>query len=323
MTNKNIDSAQVGQQIPSLEVKLDLIKLMRYSAATWNFYLLHLEKEFAVASGSKDVNAHAPLFGALMATMLSDWTGMPAAIKQLRYSVKKMGYPGDTLRFNGKVTDTSSDTDGDWKVCELRVENQNGLMLAGGSAILGSKSPGPHLGQSDLNSADSARARHHAENDHESLLTPAVQGLIGQETFLPGRDVIDNSAILRYAQAVLDHSPEYLGPIAADEKLIAPPTFIFDVCHDMGAAIGEDGRELNRLTLPGLKAVRGGNEYLFFQAVVAGDRIDATRKIVDIYEKIGKSVGRILFVVYDTTYTNQAGALLGIARETMMFVKSL
>lgn len=319
----SIESVQIGQQIPPLEVKLDLIKLLRYSAATWNFYLLHLEKEFAQATGSPDVNVHAPFFGAVMATMLSGWTGAPAAIKKLKYSVNRMGFPGDTLTFKGEVCDTLTADSRDWKVCELEVLNQNGDLLAQGTATLGADGSTMTPASADAPSGGQAKAKLPVAKESGSLLSPDVLDMIGQETALPGRDFIDNSSIRRYARAVLDDSPHYLGPCGADDALVAPPTFIFDVCHDIDAATGEDGRALNRLTFPGLKAVRGGNEYWFGEAAVSGDRVDATRKIVDIYEKVGKSVGRILFVIYDTTFANQVGTKLGIARETMLFVQSL
>jgi acyl dehydratase len=85
--------------------------------------------------------------------------------------------------------------------------------------------------------------------------------------------------------------------------------------------VGEDGRELSKVAIPGLKLTRGGNEYQFFQPARPGDIVHQKRKIIDIYERPSKAVGKIMFIVYEITYTNQEDKLLGINRETLMFFR--
>jgi len=159
----------------------------------------------------------------------------------------------------------------------------------------------------------------------QSLITAEIKAMLGHEVFFPGKEVINISSIRRYAQAISDLNPLYLDEDYAKKSayggIIAPPTFIFDVSHDIFADVGENGRELSRVTIPGMNAVRGGNEYHFFEPARPGYRVNRTRKIIDIYEKEGKMVGKILIVVYETTYTNQKGKILGVCRETMMFLK--
>lgn len=159
----------------------------------------------------------------------------------------------------------------------------------------------------------------------ETLITPEIRAMLGQEVYFPGREVVDISSIRRYAQAISDLNPLYLDEEYAKKSeyggIIAPPTFIFDVSHDIFTDVGEDGRDLSRVTIPGMNAVRGGNEYQFFEPARPGDIVNKRRKTIDIYEKKSKRAGKILFIVYDTTYTNQNGKVLGICRETMMFLK--
>ncbi len=159
----------------------------------------------------------------------------------------------------------------------------------------------------------------------ETLIIPEIEAMRGREEFFPGKELVDRSTIRRYAQAISDLNPLYLDEEYARKSkyggIIAPPTFIFDVSHDIFTEIGEDGRDLSRVTIPGMNAVRGGNEYRFLEPARPGDIVNRTRKIVDIYEKQSKRAGKILFIVYDTTYTNQRGTVLGICRETMMFLK--
>lgn len=141
---------------------------------------------------------------------------------------------------------------------------------------------------------------------------------------LPGIEPIDKSSIRRYAQSISDLNPLYLDEGYAEKTeyggIIAPPTFIFDIVPT-SADVGEDGRDLTRITLPGLKLMRGGNEYQFFQPARPGDVVNRKREIAKIYERESTAKGKIIFIVYDITYTNQAGELLGINRETLMFFK--
>jgi acyl dehydratase len=159
----------------------------------------------------------------------------------------------------------------------------------------------------------------------ESLITPEIKAMIGQEVDFVGSEVIDRSSIRRYAQAISELNPLYLDEEYAKRTsyggIIAPPTFIFDVSNNIFSEVGEDGRDLSRITVPCLRLARGGNEYQFFHQARPGDIINLKRKIIDIYERESKTVGRIMFIVYDITYTNQEGKLLGINRETIMFFK--
>ena len=163
------------------------------------------------------------------------------------------------------------------------------------------------------------------EAAHNSLLKPEIKAMVGQETVLIGKEPIDKSSIRRYAQAIFDTNPLYFDEDYAKNSkygtIIAPPTYVFDVSHDIFADTGKDGRDLTRITIEGLQAVRGGNAYQFKKPAKVGDIIHAKRKVIDIYEKEGRTAGKILFIVYDITFTNQRNEVLGSSRETMMFIK--
>ena len=66
--------------------------------------------------------------------------------------------------------------------------------------------------------------------------------MLGQETVLIGKEAIDKSSIRRYAQAILDSNPIYFDEDFAKNSMhgaiIAPPTYIFDVSHDIFADTG-------------------------------------------------------------------------------------
>ena len=130
------EDIDVGTQIPILVNKIDLLQLIRYSAVTWNFYLLHLEKEFAQKKGFKDVNIPAPFYGAFLAVMMTKWTGDPGRLKKLDYTVKVMGFPGDTLSGKGTVVKKYREAGQNLVDCDIWVENQDGVKVSPGSATI-------------------------------------------------------------------------------------------------------------------------------------------------------------------------------------------
>ena len=130
------EQIDVGSEIPSLKHRVDLPQLMRYAAATWNFFLLHLEKEFAQKQGFKDANIHALFYGALLAKMMTEWIGDPGRLNRLGYRVTVMGFPGDTLVAKGKVVKKYQERGQNRVDCEIWVENQEGVKVAPASATV-------------------------------------------------------------------------------------------------------------------------------------------------------------------------------------------
>lgn len=161
--------------------------------------------------------------------------------------------------------------------------------------------------------------------NEESLLTPEIKTMIGQEVKLPGTEIVDRSTIRRFAHAISDTNPLYINDEYSKKTpyggIIAPPTFMFEVSNNIFAEVGEDGRDISRVMIPGLKLARGGNEYYFFNPVRPGDILNRKRKIIDVYEKETRKLGKTLFIVSEITVTNQEDEILGINRETLIFFK--
>ncbi len=163
-------------------------------------------------------------------------------------------------------------------------------------------------------------------DENRIFVTDEMKAMIGQEAVFRGVDEIGKGAIKKFALAVGDLNPLYIDEEYAKKSryggIIAPPTFVFDVVHDKKTKIGEDGRGLARIRLPPPfgRILRGGNEYEFLKPVRPEDIISSRRKIIDIYEKQGRS-GKLIFVISETTYTNQRKEVLGINRETLIFLR--
>jgi len=154
---------------------------------------------------------------------------------------------------------------------------------------------------------------------------------IGMETETQTGEVVLERDIRRYAMAIDDPNPVYYEEEAAKRgkygKLASPPGFICWAVHDpklerRAEDLGEDGLS-NFVGVPefpdawSLGWVRAGEEYEFFKPVFKGDRISVKLKLLDVYEKEGKS-GHLIFTISMATYTNQQGELLAKQKITMI-----
>ncbi len=159
----------------------------------------------------------------------------------------------------------------------------------------------------------------------ESVITPEIEAMVGKEKVYPGFEEIGRAIIRRFAIAVGDTNPLYWDEEYAKKSryrgIIAPPTMIFELNHNIGLEIGEDGAAVDafgRLPPPFETVIRGGNEYEFYQPVRPDDIVTATQRIAQISERQGKA-GPMVFVVNELTYCNQRGEKLGINRETVIY----
>lgn len=139
-----------------------------------------------------------------------------------------------------------------------------------------------------------------------SLLTDEVRAWIGRSD-PPQRIEITRRDIIKYSLATEQKQPKYL---AGDE---APPMFLFGA-HAPPAPLhelGPDGLKPDTLLpeLPLKRIMAGGISQKHFKPIRAGDVIVMQRKLVDIFEKQGKT-GPLIFVVYEIDARDEAGELV-------------
>jgi len=134
---------------------------------------------------------------------------------------------------------------------------------------------------------------------------------------------VEKGAIRRYVDALGDPNPLHWDEGAAKRAgfrtIVAPPGF-FGWPAKWGAAgpfFPPLREEVTALIADAgyTRGLYGGVEYDFFHPVLAGDVLSATPKVKDIYEREGKT-GKMVFLVIETTYTNQNGQMVARARET-------
>ncbi|MDR0808994.1 MAG: MaoC family dehydratase N-terminal domain-containing protein [Gemmobacter sp.] len=164
------------------------------------------------------------------------------------------------------------------------------------------------------------------ETHPETLLTDEIRAHIGMEgPVLTATEQVERGYVRRFAQAIMDVSPEYAQAGNRDPDPLSPPLlplFLFQRPFPSGDYLTEragdpdfDGTDLSSYTglpelpLPGLALLNGGAEVEFFRYARHGELVEQQSRYLDIRER-QSSKGPMLLVLTETTYSTVAGEKL-------------
>jgi hypothetical protein len=122
-------------------------------------------------------------------------------------------------------------------------------------------------------------------------------GVDGPETTA----VVEAGHVRRFVEAIGDSNPRW--------RKEAPPTFL--------VALSPVSMHLSDAEDFGKGWLNGGNRFEYFAPVLIGDQITAKGRIVDVYDKPG-SGGNLLFIIFESDYSNQRGELVARLRGTVI-----
>jgi len=152
----------------------------------------------------------------------------------------------------------------------------------------------------------------------DSLITSEVRALIGSETE-PERNRFPLSDEMAYdlADATEDPNPLYIDRSAAEASrfkgLLCPPLATW---KDIAPSIGYFGAgQESHFDVPlpfNSYGLNGGSDWQFLRPAYTGDWVTRQFKIMDIFEKEGRS-GPLVFIVRRETQTNQHGDAISVA----------
>ena len=153
-----------------------------------------------------------------------------------------------------------------------------------------------------------------------SLITPEVAALIGRESD-PERNRFPISAEMAYdvADSIEDYNPLYVDPDHAANsrfgELLCPPLAAW---KDIAPPIGYfgAGQEWHfEVPLPfNSYGLNGGSDWQFLAPAYVGSWITRQFRIMEIFEKEGRS-GPLVFIVRQETQTDQHGTVLSLAKR--------
>jgi hypothetical protein len=122
-------------------------------------------------------------------------------------------------------------------------------------------------------------------------------GVDGESVSAP----VEAGHVRRFVEAIGDPNPRWQHEV--------PPTFL--------VALAPVSAHLAEAEAYGKGWLNGGNRFEYFTPVNMGDLITATGRVADVYQKSG-STGDLLFIIFETDYTNQNGELVARLRGTMI-----
>jgi len=145
----------------------------------------------------------------------------------------------------------------------------------------------------------------------ESIITEDLRNMLGVEA-PPEVFEVEKGHIRRFAEAVGDANPLWQDETYARKSrygsIIAPPMFL----QDEGKNKFADRLIELPLPLPGF--LNGGVEIEFYQPMKPGDVVTTQAKLIDLYEKQGKT-GKLVFMIVEVTFKNQRQELVSISRN--------
>jgi uncharacterized OB-fold protein/acyl dehydratase len=100
-------------ELPPLTIDASTTFVIASALATRDFTEVHHDRDFAVASGSKDIFVNILTTTGLVQRFVSNWTGPQAIFRSISIRLGAPCYAGDTLRFSGEVTEHTRGEDAD------------------------------------------------------------------------------------------------------------------------------------------------------------------------------------------------------------------
>ena len=118
-----IADVSVGDELPPLTYDVSATTVVLGALATRDWRPQHHDYHFATErNGVKDIFINAPNQAAWFERYVTDWTGPRGRLGRVGFRMKDSVFPGDTMRFTGKVTEVSTDSRGcGWVTLDLTV----------------------------------------------------------------------------------------------------------------------------------------------------------------------------------------------------------
>jgi acyl dehydratase len=136
MTVLDYASVNLDDELPPLHLPpLTRQALAIYCGASGDHNPIHVDIDFARASGLDDVIAHGMLIMAYMGRLLTDWVPQ-TAIRSFDTRFEAMTRVGDSITASGRVVEKFGEGDEQCVRIELAASDQRGEVKAVGTAVV-------------------------------------------------------------------------------------------------------------------------------------------------------------------------------------------
>lgn len=125
-----------GSELPGLVKYPTTMQLVKYAAASGDYYQIHYDKDFALANGLPGVIVHGWLALAFLGQMLTDWLGEKGTLLKLSGSYRGMNKVHEDIICNGKVIKKYVEDGRNLAKVEIWAENPQGEKTVAGNAVV-------------------------------------------------------------------------------------------------------------------------------------------------------------------------------------------
>jgi hydroxyacyl-ACP dehydratase HTD2-like protein with hotdog domain len=130
------EDIQEGFELPALVRYPTTMQLVKYASASGDYYQIHYDKDFALASGLSGVIVHGWLALAFLGRMITDWLGDDGTLVKLNGSYRGINKVHEDIICNGKVTKKYTEDNKNLVRIEIWVENPAGEKTVTGFAVV-------------------------------------------------------------------------------------------------------------------------------------------------------------------------------------------
>ena len=156
-----------------------------------------------------------------------------------------------------------------------------------------------------------------------SALLEEIRKYVGTESE-PIVYFIDAGSIKFFAESLTDPDPLYwdkdYAKTTKHRGIVAPPTFYGGATCLRNVKAG-DSRTVSSVDVPvppGWTSLNAGDDFQMFAPIKPGDTLTCREKVVDAYEKQGRS-SHLIFVVREKTLVNQRHQVVLVRRGTSVY----
>jgi hydroxyacyl-ACP dehydratase HTD2-like protein with hotdog domain len=130
------EDIEEGYELPALVKYPTTMQLVKYAGASGDYYQIHYDKDFALASGLPGVIVHGWLALAFLGQMLTDWLGEGGTLVKLSGSYRGINKVHEDIICNGKITKKYIEGERHLARVEIWAENPQGEKTVTGSAVV-------------------------------------------------------------------------------------------------------------------------------------------------------------------------------------------
>ncbi|MFN8618755.1 MAG: MaoC/PaaZ C-terminal domain-containing protein [Dehalococcoidia bacterium] len=123
-TTRRWDDVREGDELVPLSFPVTMRALMIDVAGTRDLYPIHHDRDFAKASGARDIFVNTMFYEGLFGRLATDWAGPEAFLRKLRFSMNGPNCLGDTITSRGWMVAKREEAGAKLLDLEIHLDNE-------------------------------------------------------------------------------------------------------------------------------------------------------------------------------------------------------